>query len=83
MRKQLYKPNDPVAKNIIVCEIDCKNCATVYFGEPKTSLKSRSMDEHKRSVKNCDCENIETAKHCLEADHNFSWDQKKVVRKTG
>ena len=38
------------------------------------------MDEHKRSVKNCDCENIETAEHCLEADHNFSWDQKKVEK---
>ena len=24
---------------------------------------------------------IEIAKHCWEADHNFSWDQKKVVDK--
>ena len=50
----------------------------VYFRESKRFLKSRS-DEHKRSVRNCDCEKNETAKKCWEADHNFSWDQKKVV----
>ena len=44
----------------------------------KRSFKSRS-DEHKRSVRNCDCEKSETAKYCWEADHNFSWNQKKVV----
>ena len=41
-------------------------------------LKSRS-NEHKRSVKNCDCENNEIARHSWAADHNFSWNQKKVV----
>ena len=38
-----------------------------------------SSDEHKRSVRNCDCEKNEIAKHRQEADHNFAWDQKKVV----
>ena len=42
------------------------------------SLKSRS-DEHKISVRHCDCEKNEIAKHCWEPDHDFSWDQKKVV----
>ena len=28
-------------------------------------------------------EKNETAKHCREADHNFSWDQKKVDRESG
>ena len=58
-------------------EMDCSNCKAVYFGESERSLKSRS-DQHKWSVKNCDCE-----KNCgtlrWEADHNFSWDQKNVV----
>ena len=49
-----------------------------YYGESKRSLKSRS-DEHKRSVRNCDCDKNEIAKHCWEADHNFNWDQKKVI----
>ena len=81
LRKLLCKPKDQVAaedKNNIVYEIDCSNCEAVYFGESKRSLKSRS-DEHKRSVRNCDCDKNEIAKHCWEADHNFNWDKKKVV----
>ena len=81
LHKLLCKPKDRVAtedKNNIVYEIDCSNCQAVYFGESKRSLKSRS-DEHKRSVRNCDCDKNEIAKHCWEADHNFNWDQKKVI----
>ena len=36
-------------------------------------------DEPKGSVRNCDCNKNEIAKYCWEADHSFSWDQKKVV----
>ena len=74
------KPKDQVAtedKNNIVYEIDCSNCEAVYFDESKRSLKSRS-DEHKRSVRNCNCDKNEIAKHCWGADHNFNWDQKKI-----
>ena len=81
MRKLLCKPIEyqvaPEEKTIAY-EIDCSNCEAVYFGESKRSLKSRS-DEHKRSVRNCDCDKNEIAKHCWEADHNFNWDQKKVI----
>ena len=83
LRKLLCKPKDRVAiedKNNIVYEIDCSNCEAVYFGESKRSLKSLS-DERKRSIRNCDCDNNETAKYSWEADNNFSWDQKKVVDK--
>ena len=67
---------------LCVIEIDCSNCEVVYFGESKRSLKSHS-DEHKRSVGNCDCDKNEIAKHCLEADLNVGWDEKKaVVRKS-
>ena len=81
LRKLLCKPKDRVApedNNNIVYEIDCSNCQAVYFGDTKRSLKSRS-NEHKRSVRNCDCDKNEIAKHCWEADHNFNWDQKKVI----
>ena len=57
-RKLLCKPKVQVAtedKNNIVYEVDCSNCQAVYFGESKSSLKSRS-DEHKRSTRNCDCD---------------------------
>ena len=60
-------------KNNIVYEIDCSNYEAVYFGESKRSLRSRS-NENKRSVRNCNCEKNESAKHCWEADYNFSWD---------
>ena len=79
-RKLLCKTKERVAtedKNYIIYEIDCSNCEAVYFGKSKWSLKSRS-DKHKRSSRNCDCENKIT-KHCQEADHNFGWNQKKVV----
>ena len=79
--KLLCKSKDRAAtedKNSIVYEIDCCNCKAVYFGESKRSLKSRS-DEHKRSVRNCDCDKNEIAKHCWEANHNFNWYQKKVI----
>ena len=72
-RKLLCKPKDRVAtedKNNIVHEIDCSNCQAVYLGESKRSLKSPS-DEHKRSVRNCDYDKNETAKHCWKAD-NFN-----------
>ena len=81
LRKLVCKPKDRLAtedKNNIVYETDCSNSEVVYFGESKRSLKSHS-DEHKRSVRNCDCDKNEIAKHCWEPDHNFSWDQRKVV----
>ena len=42
------------------------------------NLKLRS-DEHKRFLRTCDCDKNEITKHCCEADHNFNWDQKKVI----
>ena len=50
----------------------------LYLGESRQFLKLR-LDEHKRSVNNCDYDKNEIAKHCWEADHNLSWDQKKLV----
>ena len=81
LHKLLCKPKAPVAtedKINNVYEIDCSNCEAVYFGESKRSLKSRS-DEHNRSVRNCNCDKNEIAKHCLKANHNFRWGQKKVI----
>ena len=81
LSRLLCKPKDRVAtedKNNIAYEIDCSNCQAFYFGESKRSLKSRS-DEHKRSGRNCDYDKNEIAKHCWEADHDFNWDQKKVI----
>ena len=67
-------------KNNIVYEIDCSNYVAVYFGESKRSLKFHS-DKQKRSCRNSNCETNEIGKHCWAADHNFNWDQKKVVNR--
>ena len=64
MRKSLCKPKDRLAtedENKIFYEVHCSNYEVVYFGESKRSLKSRS-DEHKRSVRSCDCHKNEIAK---------------------
>ena len=81
LRKLLCKPKyraTKKGKSNIVYEIHCSNCDEVYFDESERPLKS-SSGEHKRSVKNCNCEKNEIVKHCWDTDHNFSWDQKKVV----
>ena len=75
-KSKAHKATDD--KNNIIYEIDCSDCEAVYFGESKQSLKSYS-DKHKISVRNCDCDKNEIAKHCWEADHNISWDQKEVI----
>ena len=83
LRRLLCKPKDRVAtedKNNIVYEIDCGNCEAVYFSESKQSLKLCS-NEQKRYIRDCNCDKNEIAKHCFEADHNFNWDQKKVIDK--
>ena len=80
LRKLLCKPKDRVAtegKYNIVYEIDCSNGQKVYV---HMNTCSRSH-KHKRYVINCDCENNEIAKHCWEADHNFSWGQMKLVNR--
>ena len=52
-----------------------KQSTSVNLNGPQKS----PSDEHKRSVRNFDCDKNQIAKHCWEADHNFSWDQKKVI----
>ena len=81
LHKFFCKPMNRVAKgdkNNITYEIDCRNPEAVYFGESKQSLKSCS-DEHERSFRNYNCDKTEIAKHCWEVDHDFNWDQKKVI----
>ena len=81
LHKRLCKPKVRVGtkdKNKIAYEIDCSKCKTVYFGESKRPLKLH-LDEHERSVRDCDCEKNEIAKQFFEVNDNFSWDQKKTV----
>ena len=49
--------------------------------ENQSKIRKKCSDEQKRSVRNCNCDKNEIAKHCWEADHNFNWNQKKVIDK--
>ena len=49
------------------------------FLTDRVQMNTNRSDEHKRSVRNCDCDKNEIAKHCWEADHDFNWDQKRVI----
>ena len=82
LHKLLCKPKDRVAaedKNNVVYKIwlTAKQ-STSHFGESKIAFR---WTQNKRSVRNCDCDKNEIAKRCWEADHNFSWDQKKVINR--
>ena len=66
LRKVPCKPKGQAAtedKSNIPYQINSNNSEAVCFHESERSLKSRS-DEHKRSVRNCDCEKNEIGKHC-------------------
>ena len=61
----LCKPKEWVAtedKNNIAYKMDSSNCKAVYFGESKWSLKL-CADEHKRSVRNYNCDTNKILKH--------------------
>ena len=45
----------------------------------RPTLVNPRSDERQRSFRNPDCKMKEIVKHWWEADHNFSWDQKKVA----
>ena len=85
VRKLLCKPKDWLAtedKNNIVYEIDCTNCKSVYFGEFKRSQCSNLNIAFRWAQRFCQelwLKKNEITKHCWEADHNFSLDQKEVV----
>ena len=75
-RELAFKPKDPIptkGKLNIVYETDFNNCEVVYLSESKRSLTLRS-NKHKRSVRNCYCENNEIVRYWWETRHNFSLD---------
>ena len=53
-------------------KLTCSNCDATCFDESKRSSKLH-LYEHKKSVKNSDCEKNKIAKYCPEAYHNFNW----------
>ena len=72
---------DPVPseqRNNIIYKYDCKDCDAVYFGESKRTLPERTK-EHTRAVRAADTRRYETADHCWKYNHDFDWENKKIM----
>ena len=72
---------DPVPseqRNNIVYKYDCKDCEAVYFGESKRTIAQRTK-EHTRAVRAVDTRRYETADHRWKYNHDFDWENKKIM----
>ena len=72
LRSLLSKPKDANPKedrNNVICQLDCKDCETVYVGETKRTLNIRA-NEHISAVKSAS-QRSHTAEHCLKYNHDF------------
>ena len=81
LRTLLSHAKDPVLseqRNNIVYKYDCKDCEAVYFGESKRTLAERTK-EHTRAVRAADTGRYETANYCWKYNHDFDWENKKVM----
>ena len=53
---------------------------TIVTVKQSTSVNLNGLQNRvQMNTEKYNCDKNEIAKHCWEADHNFSWDQKKVV----
>ena len=81
LRTLLLHVKDPVPleqKNNIVYKYDYKDREAVYFGESKRTIAERTK-EHTRAVRAADTRRYETADHCWKYNHDFDWENKKIV----
>ena len=80
LRSLLSKPKDPILKedrNNVIYQLDCKDCEAVYVGETKRTLNIRTK-EHISAVKSAS-QRSHTAKHCWKYNHDFDWNNKRVL----
>ena len=77
----LLHVKDPVPleqRNNIVYKYDCKDCEAVYFGELKQTIAERTK-EHTKAVRSADTRKYETADNCWKYNHDFDWENKKIM----
>ena len=77
----LLHVKDPVPleqRNNIVYKYDCQDSEAVYFGESKRTIPERTK-EHTRAVRAVDTTRFETADHCWKYNHDFDWENKKII----
>ena len=81
LRTLLSHAKDPVSseqRNNNVYKYDCKECEAVYSGESKRTIAERTK-EHTRAVRAADTRRYETADHCSKYNHDFDWENKKIM----
>ena len=80
LRSLLSKPKDPIPKedrNNVIYQLDCKDFEAVYVGETKRTLNIRT-NEHISAVKSAS-QRSHTAEHCWKYNHDFDWNNKRVL----
>ena len=80
LRSLLSKPKDPIPKedrNNVIYQLHCKDCEAVYVGETKRTLNIRN-NEHISAVKSAS-QRSHTAEHCWKYNHDFDWNNKRVL----
>ena len=80
LRSLLSKPKDPIPKedrNNVIYQLDCKYCEAVYVGETKRTLSIRT-NGHISAVKSAS-QRSHTAEHCWKYNHDFDWNNKRVL----
>ena len=83
LRNILSHPKDKISMdntNNVIYQIPCSDCDSVYIGETKRTFGQR-VKEHKRAVQNGDLTKNEIADHCWTNNHNFDWDNRKIIDK--
>ena len=65
-------------RNNIVFKYDCKDCEVFHFGESKQTIVERTK-EHTRALRTADTRRYKTADHCWKYNHDFDWENKKIM----
>ena len=61
-------------RNNVVYKYDCEDCEAVYFGESKRAVAERTKEHTRADTRRC-----ETAVHCWKYNHDFDWENKKIM----
>ena len=77
LRSLLSKLKDLIPKNNVIYPLDCKDCEAVYVGETKRTLNIRTND-HISAIKSAS-QRSHTAEHCWKYNHDFDWNNKRVL----
>ena len=64
-------------ENNVIYQLDCKDCEAVYVGETNRTLNIRT-NELISAVKSAS-QRSHTAEHCGKYNHDFDWNNKRVL----